>query len=294
MKEPLVSKKRIKYMLVIMLTFILCASVVTVFAADGEMSGTGTEQSENTETEEPDQADSSGLKEEESGQTSAQARDEKKPEQTPAPARDEKKQEQTDDSEESEQSKETVVVKAAPALGATKGTTIEYGSKAIAQSRQFWSKDGKYIGCCCQAGAQPDASGTATMSKVANTTLVAKIAYYYGYKNNWIHNYAVISGFQQHTNAARFMYMVQMSQQGTAAWKKWATDSSFGQRVKDDAVARFADAQKLSVTVPDNFECYICSPTNGHQKFILFRYNTVVAPGTVTLQKVSGNADITG
>ena len=53
MKEPLVSKKRIKYMLVIMLTFILCASVVTVFAADGEMSGTGTEQSENTETEEP-------------------------------------------------------------------------------------------------------------------------------------------------------------------------------------------------------------------------------------------------
>ena len=293
MKEPLVSKKRIKCMLAIMLTFTLCASVVTAFAADGEMSVTGTEATENADTEEQDQADSSELNEEGSGQTDAQSQEEKKPEQTPAQSQEEKKQEQTDDPEEPGQSRETVV-KSAPALRAAKAVTVEYGSKAIAQSRQFWSKDKKYIGCCCQAGTQPDASGTASMSKVSNTTLVAKIAYYYGYKKDWVHDYSVISGFQQHTNAARFMYMVQMSQQGTAAWKKWATDSSFGQRVKDDAVARFADAQKLSVTVPDNFECYICSPTNGHQKFILFRYNTVVAPGTVTLQKISGNTDITG
>lgn len=287
MKEPLIRKERIRMMIALMLAFVLCASAVSAFAEDDEVNSAGTEQTETAASEEPEQTGGSGQIEQ----------IEEEPEQTgdPAqnnsdPAADESDNEQADGTEQ----KEDKVVKAAPGLRASNEAVIEYGSREIAKSRQFWSTDGTYIGCCCQAGTPPASSGAASMSKVANTSLVARIAYYYGHGKGWLLDYKVIPGFQEHTNAARFMYMVQMSQQGTTAWTNWAAANNFSKKVRDDAVAVFNAAQKLEITVPDGFECYICSPVNGSQKFILFRYNEASTPGAVTVRKISGNTDITG
>ena len=282
MKGSQVYKKRIRLMLTVMLAFVLAASVISVFAEDGAVISSGAESAESEAAEESEPT--------------------KVSEQDTVPDQNEKNSEQSGGPEQAangtgqedgEAGQDTPVLKA-PMLRAAGGNSVEYGSRVFGNSRQFWSTDGNYIGCCCQAGTEPGASGTATMSRAANTSLVAKIAYYYGYQKDWIRDSKTISGFQVHTNAARFMYMVQMSQQGTDAWLRWATSSNFGSRVKDDAVARFKDAQKLSITVPDNFECYICTPTNGRQKFILYKYNEVITPGTETMQKVSGNTEITG
>ena len=151
------------------------------------------------------------------------------------------------------------------------GDTISYTSYAKGGCRVFNS--GKYTGSCCQAGTDPDASGQAKVVKQSNTSTIAKIAYQYGYKSGWNSNFNVISGFQSHTYAARFMHMVQMSQQGINTWNNWAVDNNFSSRVRDDSISHFEAARDANITVPSNFECFVCTPTNGRQKFMIYIYH---------------------
>ncbi|MBQ6372786.1 MAG: hypothetical protein IJJ22_06670, partial [Oscillospiraceae bacterium] len=169
--------------------------------------------------------------------------------------------------------------------------SISFQSYAQAGCRQFWSTGGEgFVGTCCQPGVSPDDSGTATMSKFDNASLTAKLAYQYGCKNNWIRSYTVLDGFQDLTNAARFMYMIQMSQVGINQWNGWAIDNNFSQRVRTNAIDMYNSAVSAvaNLSVPEGFECYLCYPASGHQRFILYKYVEPVKTGFAKVVKKAG------
>ena len=295
MKRTLLGKSKIKTMLALMLAFVLCASVVPAFAMDDSAAKDTSGQTESVEQKAPDQgtdAQADGTDQASGTETPAAEPEKTDTPETTDPA-------QADGTEtpvtEPEQPVEKPLLKAAPPLKAS--TSIGFRSSATAGCRQFWSSGGEgYVGTCCQPGVTPDDSGTATMSKFSNTSLTAKLAYQYGYKNNWIRSYAVLDGFQNLTNAARFMYMIQMSQVGENQWNSWAVNNNFSQRVRTNSINMYhsASAAVANLTVPDGFECYLCYPSSGHQRFILYKYTEPPKSGFVKAKKVSANTDITG
>ena len=146
----------------------------------------------------------------------------------------------------------------------------------------IFSVDGGYTGTCCQLGNPFSDGGNASASKVSNTSKVAMVQYYYGYQQGWITNHSVYPGFESITYSSIYLDLTQISGMGTSAWEAEARSEDFNVNEITTALQLY---NNLNVTVPSEFECYVCTPTNGSQKFIIYKYTPAPPKGYLTVKK---------
>lgn len=114
----------------------------------------------------------------------------------------------------------------------------------------------------CQNGhkASPT-SGKTKMQKLSSSEIRTKLVYHYGYKKNWI------SG----TNGCRLARSLYYSVSGI-----------YYHQSKSVINKMISTAKK--VNVPEWFEAYVCTPEDGYQSFVAWRYRE---PGQLYLKKMS-------
>lgn len=173
---------------------------------------------------------------------------------------------------------------------AKEGDQISFTSRYAGGSGQFSAGD--YIGVCCQPGVDPDSSGTATMqTKYDNTHIITKIAYYYGYNRDWVHNYDNFSGGTDESYASALMSMMQASVVGLSSWKSYAERNQYTTNYINSVETWYNNVANMSVNIPSGFEVYRCNPSNGSQDFVVWGFSPV---GYLKLEKASANPSITG
>ncbi|MBQ9014995.1 MAG: VaFE repeat-containing surface-anchored protein [Firmicutes bacterium] len=124
-------------------------------------------------------------------------------------------------------------------------------------------------GLCCKAGAYSTYSGTASLSRLKNTSNAAYCAYYYGYCKGWT------SGSNAHKLARLLSYCMG---NGTGGDYKASTMKSL-----------LKTAKKQSV--PSGFECWLCKPKgSSKQDFIVWKYPR----GKLKVVKKSADTSISG
>ena len=106
-------------------------------------------------------------------------------------------------------------------------------------------------GFCCEAGAYSAYSGTATLTRLENTTNAAHCAYWYGYCRGWT------TGTNAHKLARLLSYCMG---HGTGGDYKESTMRSLLKRAREEKV-------------PAGFECWHGSPSgSSRQDFIVWKY----------------------
>ena len=106
-------------------------------------------------------------------------------------------------------------------------------------------------GFCCEAGAYSAYSGTATLTRLENTTNAAHCAYWYGYCRGWT------TGANAHKLARLLSYCMG---HGTGGDYKESTMRSLLKRAREEKV-------------PAGFECWHGSPSgSSRQDFIVWKY----------------------
>ena len=120
------------------------------------------------------------------------------------------------------------------------------------------------VGTCCQGGCKSKA-GKATVKKISNTSLTAKIMYYYGYQKGYLG--------KKNLNGFKLMRALSYSQGNNHVVPLTISE-----------VKSFINAIPSNLTVPNRFECYICDPTNGSQNFAAYKMGK---PVKVSLKKTS-------
>ena len=149
---------------------------------------------------------------------------------------------------------------------------------------------GGLTGTCCQAGNEAAASGSATVRKLSNSSMTAKMAYYYGYQQGWLTNLNPYPGFNTVTYSLIMQSIMQASVQGIDAWTEIAGWEGYDAHTIEVVTDLYNSAGSLS-NAPNTFEVFFCGPSDGSQNFVLWGK----APtGKVKMVKVSGNTDITG
>lgn len=123
-------------------------------------------------------------------------------------------------------------------------------------------------GLCCEAGAYSTYSGTATLSRMKNTSNAAHCAYYYGYQKGWT------TKSNGHKLARLLSYCMG---HGTGGDYKASTMKSL-----------LATAKKKEV--PAGFECWHCKPKgSSKQDFIVWKF----PKGKLQVVKQSGDTGVT-
>lgn len=180
------------------------------------------------------------------------------------------------------------------------GSSVSYKAKRVGegsgQTTVFTVKDGgtTYTGACAEEGVSMSSSGTATTSKIANSTKIAKVVYYYGEVKGWwsgsdaTDSAKNVLGLDYSTDITKRRLIecfCQIYNQGSSKWYNTVTGSSGWSKTTADAVRDYyADIDTSSITVPDGFEMYFCDAGSDSQSFIMWFFNPVVN-GYVCLQK---------
>ena len=221
--------------------------------------------------------------------------------------------------------KKTLNAKAAGAKAAGDKKVSYTGSKvgsAAGETTVFKvTSDGtKYTGTCAKQGVTMGTSGTATITKISNSTKIAKVIYHFaidlGDSNWWTSDHktdkvGTILGMASNdaTNVTKRRMVeafCQIYNMGASDWYKTITNASTGGWTKDTADKvrdYYADINNKTwyknLTVPDGFEIWLADAGNA-QPFIIWAYTPPTPPapstptGFVTMKKVSGNTSITG
>lgn len=132
-------------------------------------------------------------------------------------------------------------------------------------------------GLCCDAGAYSTFSGTASLSRLKNTSNAARCAYYYGYRKGWT------TGSKAH-KLARLL--------------SWCMGNGTGGDYKTSTMKSLLKTAKKQ-TVPSGFECWLCKPKgSSKQDFIVWKYPKgklkIVKKSEKTSVSAKGNYSLAG
>ena len=130
------------------------------------------------------------------------------------------------------------------------------------------------VGTCAQAGTKAK-NGTATLTKLSNSSAYAKVAYYYGVKKGWD---------KESASSTQYKYLMLMMQyiSDRSALRGW---NSYTQKLAKD----YLSTAKSKAKVPDTFEIYKANPGNASQDFVAWKDTK---PVKVKLLKKSTDAGI--
>ena len=124
-------------------------------------------------------------------------------------------------------------------------------------------------GLCCDAGAYSTYKGTASLSRMKNTSNAARCAYYYGYRKGWT------SGSKAH-KLARLL--------------SWCMGNGNGGDYKSSTMKSLLKTAKKQ-TVPAGFKCWLCKPKgSSKQDFIVWKF----PKGKLKVVKKSAQKSISG
>ena len=209
--------------------------------------------------------------------------------------------------------KATEVRSNAAVLRAAAGQRITYtGTKvgsAAGETSVFKVVSGgtTYTGTCAKQGVKMSTSGQATITKIANTSKIAKLVYHYavepGTANWWNGSQStskagLLLGYSSDsaTNVTKQRLIeafCQIYNMGDSSWYSTITNPNTGGWTSDTAQKvrnLYNSINTGSITVPEGFEIWYADAGNS-QPFMIWAYNPA---GYVTMTKKSGNKKITG
>ena len=173
-------------------------------------------------------------------------------------------------------------------LKASSSGNVSYSAKRVGSNAGETSvfsvtSGGKtYTGACAEQGVTMKSSGQAAITKIDNSTKIAKVIYYYaialGSDNWWT---GMVECFCQIYNM------------GSSDWYKTVTSSSGGgwsTGTADKVRDYYKNIDTSGISVPAGFEIWYAKSDSGAQSFIMWAY---MPEGYVTMTKVSGNTKIT-
>ena len=151
------------------------------------------------------------------------------------------------------------------------GDTISFTAKKQTHAWYFSTSDDTAMkGTCCVCGDEASSSGTATVYKLANTDERAKAAYYM-YAYMWDNTESYNDNWQNVTYKRVGTHFCQIANQGAATWKKKAKDHlDYTDNMVDTIVSDYNTAM-ASTVVPDDFEVFICVPSDSSQSFLIWK-----------------------
>ena len=156
---------------------------------------------------------------------------------------------------------------------------------------------GGYEGSCIQKGVDYKKSGTASMSLIANTSLLAKAAYYVDIQKGWFKNTKDRPKIMDDAGvASRFKAgllaedVLQCANQGVSTWSQRAASQTYPQKYINYVVDIVEDTLP-GINVPSGFVLYKGNPGDGSQDFAVWKYTPT---GYLALKKGSSNTSITG
>ena len=167
------------------------------------------------------------------------------------------------------------------------GDTISYTSKAGDWTVFNADGHGYSNGWCIQTGVVPKESGKATVKKLSNTSLTAKVAYYYGEKKGYNTNDGYYMSDAKWPYKSAFACMLQYSNEGKSAitYLERFIPSYCLDHMKEDV----DDLKEKTVNIPDEFEAYKCDAGDG-QDFMFWQMTE--GGGTARILKTSSIADL--
>lgn len=153
-------------------------------------------------------------------------------------------------------------------------------------------------GTCCQLNIDPSSSGTASVTRVSNSSAAAKIAYYVARQNNyyantsirpsWFDTYGIDPAFKVSFYAEN---LVQISMQGADFWSEKMDKYGYSQGYINKCVSDYNAIVASASAAPSSFEVWAGDPTDGSQNFLAWRDSPV---GKLKLKKSSAIPGITG
>lgn len=202
---------------------------------------------------------------------------------------------------------EPVVLKASSS-GNVSYSAKRVGSNAGETSVFSVTSGGKtYTGACAEQGVTMKSSGQAAITKIDNSTKIAKVIYYYaialGSDNWWTGDHKTdkvgkILGMDHAddtdvTKRRMVECFCQIYNMGSSDWYKTVTSSSGGgwsTGTADKVRDYYKSIDTSGISVPAGFEIWYAKSDSGAQSFIMWAY---MPEGYVTMTKVSGNTKIT-
>ncbi len=202
---------------------------------------------------------------------------------------------------------EPVVLKASSS-GNVSYSAKRVGSNAGETSVFSVTSGGKtYTGACAEQGVTMKSSGQAAITKIDNSTKIAKVIYYYaialGSDNWWTGDHKTdkvgkILGMDHAddtdvTKRRMVECFCQIYNMGSSDWYKTVTSSSGGgwsTGTADKVRDYYKNIDTSGISVPAGFEIWYAKSDSGAQSFIMWAY---MPEGYVTMTKVSGNTKIT-
>lgn len=202
---------------------------------------------------------------------------------------------------------EPVVLKASSS-GKVSYSAKRVGSNAGETSVFSVTSGGKtYTGACAEQGVTMKSSGQAAITKIDNSTKIAKVIYYYaialGSDNWWTGDHKTdkvgkILGMDHAddtdvTKRRMVECFCQIYNMGSSDWYKTVTSSSGGgwsTGTADKVRDYYKNIDTSGISVPAGFEIWYAKSDSGAQSFIMWAY---MPEGYVTMTKVSGNTKIT-
>ena len=167
------------------------------------------------------------------------------------------------------------------------GDTISYTSKAGDWTVFNADGHGYSKGWCIQTGVVPKESGKATVKKLSNTNLTAKVAYYYGEKKGYNTNDGYYMSDAKWPYKSAFACMLQYSNEGKSAityLERFIPEYCLN-HMKEDV----DDLKEKDIKIPDEFEAYKCDAGDG-QDFMFWQM--IEGGGTARILKTSSIADL--
>ena len=224
-----------------------------------------------------------------------------------------------DVAEEPEPEEEPVPVEAPSAkrepvmLKASSGGKVSYSAKRVGSNAgetsvfSVTSGGTTYTGACAEQGVTMKSSGQAAITKIDNSSKIAKVIYYYtialGSDNWWTGDHKTdkvgkILGMDHAddtdvTKRRMVECFCQIYNMGSSDWYKTVTSSSGGgwsTGTADKVRDYYKNIDTSSISVPAGFEIWYAKSDSGAQSFIMWAY---MPEGYVTMTKVSGNTKIT-
>lgn len=200
------------------------------------------------------------------------------------------------------------VLKALPANN-TKVSYTSAGSHPV----KFTVKSGGYTfkGTCATLGVDNASSGKATVKRISNSSKIAKLVYYYGYKKGWwkgsnsTKKATTVMGFTDKNcteNAKQCIEaLIQRDNMGWTAFWNARKSGKYRMYSTDSFVKEINELYKKDVskiTIPDDviFEMFHGETSSSKQQdFYVWRYkeNPVKPNGFVAVEKVSADVSIT-
>ena len=198
-------------------------------------------------------------------------------------------------------------------LKASSSGKVSYSAKRVGSNAGETSvfsvtSGGKtYTGACAEQGVTMKSSGQAAITKIDNSTKIAKVIYYYaialGSDNWWTGDHKTdkvgkILGMDHAddtdvTKRRMVECFCQIYNMGSSDWYKTVTSSSGGgwsTGTADKVRDYYKNIDTSSISVPAGFEIWYAKSDSGAQSFIMWAY---MPEGYVTMTKVSGNTKIT-